>query len=139
MKRVVLLFVLLFAIGALGQQSSNDNYIQEQEQSAVNLLRVINTAEWNFHSQNGQFADFQHLAAAGLLNQETLKIPDTMWPKGFHAANAREPVPGLVLTLYLAADGSGYQVAVMPGSRGPEFWGFYSTQDGIIYKMRAIR
>ena len=141
MKRVILLFVVLVASVVFGQQSASPAQPPdfEQKKTAVNLLRLINTAEMNYRSEKGRFANFQQLVEANLLSPQSTHIRIAMWPTGFNPANLKEPISGLALTLSPSVDGESYQVAVLTTKQNTELWGFYSTQDGLILAMLPIR
>ena len=141
LKRIALFFVLLAATLVFSQQPASPAHATgtEQKQPAVNLLRVINTAEMNYRAQKGRFADFQQLVAANLLDPQSLRIPAAKWPHDFNPANAKEPVPGLALTLSPSPGGDSYQVAVLATKHSDEHWGFYSNQEGIIFEMQPLQ
>jgi hypothetical protein len=135
MKAVLVTFALLAGICATAQTAAVQPDSSAQKLSAVILLRLINTAEANYHNQKGRYGDFQQLVSADLLKPESSRFPSELWRKQFNAANPNEPVPGLHLSLSLSAEGNGYQTAVVAAGHG---WGFYSDQDAVIFEMHPI-
>jgi hypothetical protein len=132
MKGILVTFALLSGICAAAQTATVQPNAPVQKKSAVILMRVINTAEVTYHSQNGRYGDFQQLVSAHLLKWDSRRLPSG---EQINPANPNEPVPGLHLNLSLVGEGSGYQTAVFAEDHG---WGFYSNQDAVIFEMHPI-
>jgi hypothetical protein len=133
MKAVLLTLALLASSCVTAQTATVLPDDSSQKESAVILMRLINTAEATYHIQKGTYGDFQQLVEAKVLNTKYARFADG---KQFNAANPNEPVPGLRLNLSLLARGSGYQTSVLVGGHD---WGFYSDQDAVIFEMHPIR
>jgi hypothetical protein len=135
MKAVLVTFAVLVGTYGITQTATAQPDGSAQKLSAVNLLRLINTAEKNYRNQEGKYGDFQQLVSADLLKPEFSRFPSELRQKQFNAANAEEPVPGLRLNLSLTMEGNGYHTAVVAAGHG---WGFYSDQDAVIFEMHPI-
>lgn len=132
MKGLLFTIALLAGIYATTKTATAQPDDSLQKESAVNLLRVINTAEMTYHAQKGKYGDLAQLMKAELLRPESARFPSG---KQFNAANPKEPVPGLRLNLSLPEERNSYQTAVFAIGHG---WGFYSNQDAVIFEMHPI-
>lgn len=137
MIRLVTILTLVIGISAVAQQPSpTQSGNMERKKTAVNVLRLINTAEMNYRAKNKRYGSFQELAGADLLKPDARFA--AMWPKDFDVSKPTKPISGLRLMLSPAADGSGYQVAVLSAESGSEPWGFYSNEGGLIFQINPI-
>jgi hypothetical protein len=132
MKAVLLTSALLAGFFCLAQTSTLQHDESARKESAVALVRLINTAEARYRVQKGTYGDFQQLAGADLLHTKSAQFATG---EQFNAANPTEPVPGLHLSLAIAAGGTGYSTSVLVSHD----CGFYSDQDAVIFEMHPIR
>lgn len=132
MKGVLITLALLAGVFGIAQTSTVQHDDAAKKESAVALMRLINTAEADYRTQKGTYGDFQQLAGANLLQTKSARFAAG---EQFNAANPTEPVPGLHLNLSLAAGGNGYQTSVLV----TRDCGFYSDQDAVIFEMHPIR
>jgi hypothetical protein len=114
---------LLTLIGsAVGQEQQHDPATRQQRATAVELARTINTAEINYFTKNGRYAELKDLVAAGLIAQDP-----------------QPPAAGWRLRLLVVPDGKGYVLSVIKEASGSDHWGLYSDETGIIYPMRPLQ
>jgi hypothetical protein len=133
MKRALVTVALLAGVFCIAQTSTVQHDDSARKESAVALVRLINTAEALYRVQKGTYGDFQQLAGTDLLHTKSVQFANG---EQFNAANPTEPLPGLHLNLAIAAGGNGYQTSVVVGGHD---WGFYSDQDAVIFEMHPIR
>jgi hypothetical protein len=137
MRLYLTILVLLGCISAMAKKAIPvPPDTSSQKQSALSLVRTINTVEFTYQSKTGHYGDFNQLVTANLLKQGSMRLPDGV---EFATTNPQEPVPGLHLNLSPAPDGRSYQVAVLSKPSDTEAWGFYSNQDAVIYNMLPIK
>jgi hypothetical protein len=111
---IVLAFVLVVTATERRQEvaAQASGHDQERGSVAVNILRAINTAEYDYRYRHGSFVNW-----ATLVKSEDLKL------SGMQAAAENEPqlavvrpsegpeiLPGWMLRLNLTPDGKGYDV-----------------------------
>ena len=112
---LVLFTIVLFTTsvergrGMAAQASGNDH---ARASVAVNLLRAINTAEYDYRYKHGSFVNW-----AMLVKSEDLKLRGMEFAaqneaklEGVHLSEGPEILPGWMLRLNLTPDGKGYDV-----------------------------
>lgn len=132
---VVLLLVGICAVlSARTQDQESPN--REQRAKAVNVVRLLNTAEVVYNTKKaeaeggGRFASWDDLYASGIL-----KPMQERWtaPKGLQLSEGPEIIPGYHLDLIVAADGQSYSIALHDKRESDHLFSVFSDQSGIIY------
>ena len=79
---------------------------------AVNMLRAINTAEYDYKSRHGSFVGWDVLVASGEFTGRGMRFAALNEPQLGNAQFAKLPeiLPGWALRLNVTADGHGYDV-----------------------------
>ena len=122
---------IVFALRAQTPASTN----HELRAKAVNAVRVINTAEYNYRHEKGRFGSWQELYASGAVTTVEKSRPQFT---GLSLSEAPEVIPGYRLDVVVAADGSTYSVALHRTENQDCGFSVFSDQRGIIYQGKAI-
>jgi hypothetical protein len=134
------LFLLLVGISAklLAQEQKSPSH--EERFKAVNLVRLINTAEAWYESgtnteagviqAHGRFASWDELNSSGVL--KTVQGQMTM-AKNLQLSATPEVMQGYRLDLLVSADGKSYSLALHDTREGDGLFSLFSDQNGIIF------
>jgi hypothetical protein len=111
---IVLTFVLVVAVSKRAQdvaaQNSGSNHARGSV--AVNILRAINTAEYDYRSRHGSFVNWATLVQSEDLKLRGMQAGAENEPQlaGAQLSDGPEILPGWMLRLNLTPDGKGYDV-----------------------------
>jgi hypothetical protein len=131
---IALLFVAVSAASPQDQKSPK----QEERARAVNLVRLINTAEVTYSSGSkkgatdghSRFGTWDELYAAG-----SVKSVQDRWAmvKDLQVSAGPEVLPGYHLDVLVSPDGQSYSIALHDKKEGDGLFSVFSDQTGIIY------
>ena len=109
----------------------------EPKKNAVQLIRVLNTAEQQYRSERSRFGTFVELAGGGYLRKSdnTRKI----WPNEFDPADPVHPFPGVTCRLTVSPDGKAYQLSVVADAEPALQWAFFSDERGLIFEGQPMQ
>jgi hypothetical protein len=136
----VALLLLLVGISAqlLAQEQKSPSH--EERAKAVNLVRLINTAEnWYDVGANtkagviearGRYASWDELNDSGVL--KTVQGQPSM-AKNLQVSAGPEVMQGYRLDLLVSADGKSYSLALHDTRDGDGLFSLFSDQNGIIF------
>ena len=107
---------------------------------AVNLLRAINTAEYDYHSKHGSFASKETLLASEEFKGRGLSWAAKNDPQFANAqiSSGPEVLPGWALRLNLTADAKGYDVLLQDTTDKSCGYAAYTDERGIIWQSKTI-
>jgi hypothetical protein len=130
--------LLLVGISAklLAQDQKSPNH--EERAKAVNVVRLINTAEQWYNGgtkkdatdAHGRYASWDELYKSGVL-----KTVQDQWAmvKDLQVSASPEVMQGYHLDLLVSADGKSYSVALHDKRDGDGLFSVFSDQNGIIF------
>jgi hypothetical protein len=131
---LLLLFGISVKLAANDEKSPNE----ETRAKAVNVVRLINTAELRYSAgttkgagdAHGRYASWDELYSSGLL-----KSAQDRWPtvKDLQISSSPELMPGYQLVLLVSSDGKSYSVALHDKRDGDGLFSVFSDQNGIIF------
>lgn len=136
------LLLLLVGISAklLGQDQKMPS--QEERGKAVNVVRMINTAELMYNrgtkTETGaieaheRYASWDELYNSGVLKTVQSR-PFFATVKDFQVSASPEVLPGYRLDLLVSADGKSYSLALHDTKNGEGLFSVFSDQNGIIF------
>ena len=134
MRKIGLTLAALAALGASAFAADLSAPPLAQQRNAINLMRMINTAEsWYFGSHH-KYARFEELVASGAVDKVTKSRP----LKELDPRNTAEPIPGVKLRLVVSAEGDHYQAAILQSGKRPS-WGAFSDEQGLIYRGEPLQ
>jgi hypothetical protein len=139
-KRIALLALLVSTLTVCrAQNAAPPEAIQARRSLASNLLRAINTAEYDNKFKNGRFVDWGTLSETGLLDK-ALKLAAQNDPKaaGARFGKAPEILPGWHLRLNIHADGQGYDVMLEDATDAACHYAAGSDERGVIRQSKTI-
>jgi len=136
MRSVIVAGTLLLGLAAALAAADNPDQ-HAQKRNAVQLTRVLNTAEQQYRSEKGRFGSFADLAAGGYLNKSD--ITRKIWPSDFNSADPVHPIPGVTCRLTVSSDGKAYQVSVIADTPPESRWAFFSDERGLIYEGQPMQ
>ena len=127
--------ILLVAARAQNPQVQTRNKPLTPREKAVEVVRVINTAEYEYRNDHNRFGSWDEVYASGIVNnlQQT-------WPKmrDLSVASGTEVIPGFRLTLLVAQDANAYSLSLHEmQSRGCGL-SVFSDQSGLIYEGTIV-
>jgi hypothetical protein len=133
----VALFLLFVGISAklLAQEQKPPSH--EERAKAVNLVRLINTAE-NWYDRGGaggieahnRYASWDELNNSGVLKTVQGVMPMT---KSLQVSAGPEVMLGYRLDLLVSVDGKSYSLALHDTRDGDGLFSLFSDQNGIIF------
>ncbi len=151
--RIIGLFVVVFllaisihvlrAAGQAGAVTSPSSGSRDQAILAVNIIRLINTAEWSSRAKDGKIDENQKfLPWDELLNTSCFKQAQCQARfTNFNISSLSpgpEIVPGLELRLVISPDGKHYSLWLGQKPAVHCAFAFYSDEQGVIYEGRDI-
>jgi len=110
---------------------------QQRAMQAVNAVRIINTAELNYHSQKGSYASLEELGASSGMEKVLKMMP--RWSEVYQAmsfAPGKDILPGFEARL--TTSGDKYTIFIVDKT-DPSRWSLYSDQEGLIYVGEVMR
>ncbi len=129
--------LLLLSVSAAGLQSQQSEPAAKADRgTAVNLVRLINTAEVEPQGQQGRFVSFAELVRSGTLKSAGRHFPQLDLDR-MNLQSEKEVLPGWELRLVVAGDGHSYKLSLIEKEDRCRF-GFFSDEVGIIYHGKAI-
>ena len=132
---IILLCIL--ACAAVSFAFTDSEQSKAQKKNAVQLTRVLNTAEAQYQHEKGRYGSFSELANGGYLKQT--QMTRRIWPTDLNPADAVHPVPGVTCRLTLSSDGKSYQISVVGDSEPESQWAFFSDERGLIYEGQPLQ
>lgn len=135
------IFVLLLLMGAglltvpAGAQNVSATPDQQQNrQLAVDIVRIINTAEQYYRTQHDRFATLDELRKSGAFP----KSENNSQAAQALAAGVGPDIGGFYLRLFTASDGSQY-VLSLHDQKDRAMWSVFSNEKGLIYTGTVIQ
>jgi hypothetical protein len=130
--------LLLVGISAKLRAKDEKSPSQEERAKAVNVVRLINTAEMSYSmgtkkdatDAHGRYASWDELYRSGVL-----KAVQDKWAmsKDLQVSASPELMPGFHLDLLVSADGKSYSIALHDTKDGDGLFTVFSDQNGIIF------
>lgn len=125
---------LLMVVPAGAQSASASPDQQQNRQLAVDIVRIINTAEQYYRTQHDRFATIDELRKSGAFPKS-----DTNSQAAQALAAAVGPdVGGFYLRLFTAPNGSQY-VLSLHDQKDRAMWSVFSNEKGLIYTGTVIQ
>jgi hypothetical protein len=135
---ILAVLLLLSAAGAglrvRAQEQETPNH--EERAKAVNIVRLLNTAEVMYNSQKaqtdgaGRFCSWDELYSSGILKATQNRFR-TM--NNVELSAGPEIIPGYRLDIVVSADGQFYSIALHDKKEGDRLFSVFSDQTGIIF------
>jgi hypothetical protein len=104
-------------------------------EKAIEVVRVINTAEYDYHTDHGRFGSWNEVYASGAVTNLEQNWPKT---KDLSIASGSEVIPGFRLTLLIAEDGAAYTLSLHEMQGHGCGLSVFSDQSGLIYQGTII-
>jgi len=138
-----------------GQDTSTDPRKAHGHQVAISLLRLINTAEVTYHTENGSYTRWQTLLSSYprpfdeflarhsefLVRGLIFGQPDTVTRHILPGTQFNEPpeiLPGWNLRLNVHSDGQGYDLLLRDMTDEKCGYAVLTDENGVIRQSRAI-
>lgn len=133
---VAVLFLVALSAALRARTQEQEVPSHEERAKAINVVRMLNTAEVTYNSKQAQagnparFASWEDLYQSGIL-----KPMQEGWAtmKDLQLSDGPEIIPGYHLDLLVAADGQSYSIALHDKKEGDRLFSVFSDQTGIIY------
>ena len=103
---------------------------------AVNVVRLLNTAEVYAHRAQARYVSFPELVSSGALNEAAKMNQDLNSALADLDLNKGAGVRGFDLAIVVSSDGGTYKVSLT--SKGDCVAAYFSDERGIIYTGRPI-
>lgn len=142
----VVIAMALLAFGIPSKLGANDEKTPNEEQraQAINVVRLINTAEAmyslgtskNAGDGHGQYTSWEELYRSGVV-----KTAQDRWSivRSLQVSTSPEVIPGYRLDLIVAPDGKTFSVALHDTMPADGMFTVFSDQTGIIYLGAPIQ
>ncbi|MFI5073127.1 MAG: hypothetical protein WBE21_01255 [Candidatus Acidiferrales bacterium] len=142
--------LLLLLVGISTKVLAQDQKMPSQEEraKAVNVVRLINTAElwYNMGTKtetdaieaHGRYASWDELNNSGVLRTVQSR-PFFATVKDLQVSANPEVMPGYRLDLLVSADGKSYSLALHDTKNGDGLFSVFSDQKGIIFLGSALQ
>jgi len=107
---------------------------------AVNMLRAINTAEWEYKSRHGSFAGWDVLVGSGEFTGRGMHFAALNEPQLSNAQFATLPelLPGWALRLNVTSGGKGYEVLLEDQTDKSCGYAAGTDERGVIRQSKVI-
>lgn len=136
-KWTLLLPVLFLAAGmAIAVRGQNSNAVGSAEQvQAVNLVRVINTAEYSYRKDHARFGAWEELYNSGAVSDAQKR--SAQWGDISISAGP-EIISSHRLGLLVSPDGTTYSVSLHDTQSSACGFSLFSDESGLIYQGSAL-
>lgn len=130
----LLMVVVVLVVAARAQKPNAPPRPLTPREKAIEVVRVINTAEYDFRNEHNRFGTWDEVYASGIV----MNLQQT-WPrmKDLSIASGTEVIPGFRLTLLVAGEGAAYSLSLHEMSHGCGL-SVFSDQSGLIYQGTVI-
>lgn len=129
---VVVIFLLVgISVSLRGQDQKSAS--QEERVTAVNVVRLINTAEAWYAGEadsHGRYAPWDELYQSGVV--KTVQGHGAFF-RDVQVSPGAEVIPGHRLDLIVSADGKAYSLALHDTKDGDGLFSAFSDQNGVIF------
>jgi hypothetical protein len=125
----------IFVIVARAQRAQSPTPEQIDHGKAVEAVRIVNTAEYDYRADHGRFGSWTDVYASGIVTN-LLRT----WPKvkDLSISSSDEVIPGYRLTLLVADGGKAYSVSLHEMKSHGCGFSLFSDQAGLIYQGSVI-
>jgi hypothetical protein len=132
---LVVAVILLVAARAHNSQQSPMNRPLTPREKAIQAVRVINSAEYDYRNEHNRFGSWDEVYASGAVTNL-----EQTWPrmKDLSIASGSEVIPGFRLTLLVAEDGADYSLSLHEMEGHGCGISVFSDQSGLIYQGAVI-
>jgi hypothetical protein len=125
--------LVIVLVAARAQEPQPPNQTEIDREKAINAVRAINAAEYDYRTDHGHFGSWHEVSVFGRLAPG----PPEMTPARIILAGT-EVIPGYRLTLLVADDGATYSVSLHDMKTHGCGLSFFSDQSGLIYQGTII-
>jgi hypothetical protein len=132
---LVAFLILLVAARAHAPQSQPLNRALTPREKAIEVVRVINAAEYDYRTDHDRFGSWNEVYASGVVTNL-----EQTWPKmkDLSIAPGPEVIPGFRLTLLVAEDATAYSVSLHEMQSHGCGLSVFSDQSGLIYQGTIV-
>jgi hypothetical protein len=132
---LVVAVILLVAARAQTPEPQSPNRPLTPREKAIEVVRVINTAEYDFRNDHNRFGTWNEIYASGVVTNL-----EQTWPrmKDLSIASGPEVIPGFRLTLLVAEEGGAYSLSLHEIQSHGCGLSVFSDQSGLIYQGTVI-
>jgi hypothetical protein len=134
---IIVLVVFSACVVLFGAQKVSSVSPAEQLR-AVNLARLINTAEMEFRAKTGKFGIWNQLLDSGVLESVKARTDRTLHLGNVTLARKSEVVSNLNVRLSLGTDGLSYDLTIKDLADQDCDFSIFSNEDGIVYHAKQI-
>jgi hypothetical protein len=127
--------ILLVAGHAQTPQPQSLNRALTPREKAIEVVRVINAAEYDYRTDHGRFGPWNEVYASGAVTNL-----EQSWPrmKDLSIASGPEVIPNFHLTLLVAEEGGAYSLSLHEMQSHGCGLSVFSDQSGLIYQGTVI-
>ncbi len=132
---LIVAVILLVAARTQTTQPSPANRPLTPSEKAIEAVRIINTAEYNFRKDHHRFGTWNEVYASGAITPL-----ERTWPNmgDLSFTWSSEVIPGFRLTLLVAQDGDAYSLSLHQMEGHGCGISVFSDQSGLIYEGTVI-
>jgi len=142
MRRLWICLVLIGCFSSapmkLRAGDKNDRQAAKDRISALNFVKMVNTAEREFLQLHGRYASLPELTKSGQASQNTQAASqDVPELQSMDLQSQSEPLAGFHLRFIIASDGSEYELSLTETSRACGFT-WFSNESGALYQAKTL-
>lgn len=136
MVRILLMSIFFACLAAQAQSDCPD--VKSAQGALVGPLRVFNTAQVEYFSQNHRFADAKELLASEGVARRAAMAYAHPAPNSAAIGTPTDPIPGYDVRVTTTSDGKSYTILATKKSPPCSFAGAATDDRGVIYFMEAL-
>jgi hypothetical protein len=131
----VLVVAVILLVAARAQKPQSPNRPLKPREKAIEVVRVINTAEYDYRNDHNRFGTWDEVYASGVVTNL-----EQTWPrmKDLAISSGPEVIPGFRLTLLVAEEGAAYSLSLHEMQSHGCGLSVFSDQSGLIYQGTVI-
>ena len=131
----LLMVVVVLVVAARAQKPQAPARPLTPREKAIEVVRVINTAEYDFRNEHSRFGSWDEVYASGIVTNL-----EQTWPrmKDLSIASGGEVIPGFRLTLLVSDGGAAYSLSLHEMQSHGCGLSVFSDQSGLIYQGTVI-
>lgn len=134
---VIIACALLLPVAPLAG-GKGDPAPSSERMSALNFVKMLNSAERSFLHAHGRYATIEELVKSEQKEQSTQRSPQDPGPlQGANLQADSEPIPGFHFRFIIASDGSAYEMSLTEMGV-PCGLTLFSSESGALYEGKTV-
>jgi len=134
MRRNGMTLLFLIGVGMLWASAQDTSTLSlDQQRKAIEVVRVLNTAEAQFFDKGSHYGSLDDLRSSG-----ALKESQSMLSSSIEMPSNGQPLTDFSVQLSTSVDKNHYQISITRSAK-PFLIGFFSDERGLIYEGHPLK